>query len=197
MIYDLPKTAAPLLFFPAKVFNLMDSERSELVTMGNNMGHATEENAKLTGTAQITLQVCLQRAIFSARFRGMQLESEDMAYSTDQQLTPQSIAAAPRRDLVLRAAILRNVVSILKNRLALLDADILQAGRNDLQRVATAKDKIRFKVFYTHPTFLEVQEVRVWAYSKGEAIQEAENLFIACGIDQTRIQIIAVESEGA
>jgi len=188
------KRPPPLLFFPVKVFNLIASERSELVTMGKNMGHITEENQKLTGTVQITLQVCLQRAIFSARFRGMQLESEDMAYTTDQQLTPQSIASAPRKDLVLRAAILRNVVSVLKTRLALLDADIIQTGRNDLEKFNTANPlfKKRYKVEYKHPTFSQSQEVRVWAKTAKDALGEFHALLECCEIDAIGVTVLSV-----
>jgi len=150
---------------------------------------------RLTGTAQITLQVCLERAVFAARFRGMQLESEEMAYTSDRVVNPQTIAAAPKRDLVLRAAILRNVVTILKNRLSLLDADILQAGRNDLEKVATKKDRLRFKVIFNHPSFLQPQTTIVWAYSKGEAIAEAENLWSVCGIDLAKIDLITVGAD--
>lgn len=156
------------------------------------MGHEVEENEKLTGTAQITLQVCLQRAIFSARFRGMMLESEDMAYRTDKPLSPEGIAAAPRRDLVLRAAIIRNVVTILKNRLSLLDADILQTGKNDLEKVAVNSFRKRYKVAYIHPTYLQPQEARVWAKTAKEALEGFHALIETCAIDAVGITVVSV-----
>ena len=73
--------------------------------------------------AQITLQVCLKNAIFSARFRAARLEHEDLEVrTTDAGFDVSGF----HRDRVLRYTIIKGVIHVLKRREEFLRMDILR-----------------------------------------------------------------------
>ncbi len=73
-----------------------------------------QENKK---GAQVTIQVCLEKAVFLARFREMQLESETM-------VLPEKGTLSPRGDLAMRSMILTNVIRILQQRKRAIECDL-------------------------------------------------------------------------
>lgn len=144
-----------------------------------------------TGTAQITLQVCLKRALFTARYRGNQIEAESVYYKANPLAGPSKEA---RRDLVLRGAILRNVVAILKQRLELLDRDIAQIGKSDLEgNKPKPGPLLHWEVEYSHPTFNVLRYVTFWAPSAEDAIREFAELVSVCGLEGADIRVLGVK----
>jgi len=147
----------------------------------------------MTGTAQVTLQVCLERAVFIARFKGSKLDSEYMTYKIDQE-SPEAIRAAPKRDLVLRAAILRNVVSILRSRLVLLDADILTKERDEVfMKNSDRLDVKRFRVVYKLHSTLEEVETIIHAFSIQDAESETLNVMKVCGLNTDNLIFVSIK----
>lgn len=143
-----------------------------------------------TGTAQITLQVCLERAIFAARYRGSQIEAESVYYKANPMAGPNSAA---RRDLVLRGAILRNVVTILKQRLELIDRDIRQIASADLEGKPKDGPLLHWEIEYSHPTFPNSRRVTFWAPDSGGALEQFNELFAICGMAESGIKVEGVK----
>lgn len=86
------------------------------------------EQAKKSG-AQITIQVCLEKAVFLARFREMQLESETMVLPNKGDLSPKS-------DLAMRSMIVTNVIRILQQRKNAIEADLRKLAADNLAAMA-------------------------------------------------------------
>jgi len=91
-----------------------------------------QENKK---GAQVTIQVCLEKAVFLARFREMQLESETMAL-------PEKGNLSPKGDLAMRSMIVTNVIRILQQRKAAIESDLRKLAADDL--AATAKRELPY-----------------------------------------------------
>lgn len=92
--------------------------------MNQVAGHASY------GNPQVTLQICLERAVFVARYKRSQLQDETLAIMRRNPETGehQSYKTSVGESLHLRAAMLDNVIKILSERRAWIENEMKKGG---------------------------------------------------------------------